>query len=78
MDLTISPKQVAAAEEQYARLKPIIEAKYPGQFIVIDPVNKEYWVAPFLADAFRMGKNAYPDRLFYSFKIDEETTMRMS
>ena len=78
MDLTISPKQVAAAEEQYARLKPTIGAKYPGQFIVIDPVSKEYWIAPFLADAFRMAKLKYPDKLFYSFKIGEETTLRMS
>ena len=77
MDLNISPKQVAAAEEQYARLKPTIEAKYPGQFIVIDPVSKEYWVSPFLADAFRAGKNKLPDRLFYSFKIGSETTTRM-
>jgi hypothetical protein len=78
LDLSISPKQVAIAGEQYARLKPTIEVKYPGQFIVIDPVSKEYWVSPFLADAFRMAKLRFPDRLFQSFKIGEETTLRMS
>ena len=78
MDLTISPKQVAAATEQYARLKSTIEAKYPGQFIVIDPVSKRYWVAPFLADAFRMATLDFPGRLFQSFKIGEETTMMKS
>ena len=76
MDLNISGKMVAAADEQYQQLKPTIEAKYPGQFIVIDPISKEYWIAPFLADAFRMGKNEFPDRLFYSYKIGSESTMR--
>ena len=76
MDLNISQKMVAEANEQYDRLKPTIEAKYPGQFIVIDPISKEYWIAPFLADAFRMAKIAYPERLFYSFKIGSESTMR--
>lgn len=76
MDLTISPKQIAEAKEQYARLKPTIEVKYPGQFIVIDPISKEYWISHILADAFRMAKNQFPDRLFYSFKIGEESALR--
>lgn len=77
MDLSISQKAVVAANEQYAALKPTLEIKYPGQFVVIDPISKEYFIAPFLADAFRKGKNALPDRLFYSFKIGSETTTRM-
>jgi len=76
LDLDLSPKQIAEANEQYQRLKPTVEVKYPGQFIVIDPISKEYWIAPFLADAFRIAKNAYPERLFYSFKIGSESTMR--
>jgi len=76
LDINLSSKQLAEANEQYSRLKPTIETKYPGQFIVIDPISKEYWIAPFLAEAFRMGKDKYPDRLFYSFKIGSETTMR--
>ena len=76
MDLGLSPKQIAAADEQYQRLRPTVEAKYPGQFIVIDPISKEYWIAPFLAEAFRMAKNAYPDKLFYSFKIGSETALK--
>lgn len=76
MDLELSPKQIAAADEQYQRLKPTVEAKYPGQFIVIDPISKEYWVAPFLAEAFRTAKTVYPERLFYSFKVGAETALR--
>ena len=76
MDLNISKKMVAAADEQYQRLKPTIETKYPGQYIAIDPISKEYWIAPFLADAFRMAKIKYPERLFYSYKIGSESTMR--
>lgn len=76
MDLSLSPAQIAEADEQYQRLKPTVEAKYPGQFIVIDPHSKEYWVAPFLAEAFRMAKTAFPERLFYSFKIGAETALR--
>jgi len=76
LDFNLSPKQIAAADEQYQRLKPTVEAKYPGQFIVIDPISKEYWINPFLADAFRMAKNAYPERLFYSYKIGADTTLR--
>jgi len=76
LDINISQKMVAEANEQYARLQPTLEVKYPGQFVVIDPISKEYWIAPFLADAFRLGKNKYPERLFYSFKIGSESTMR--
>lgn len=76
MDFNVSQKQMVEANEQYLRLKPTIEAKYPGQFIAIDPISKEYWIDPFLANAFRKGKNVYPDRLFYSFKIGSESTMR--
>jgi len=77
LDFNLSPKQIAAADEQYQRLKPTVETKYPGQFIVIDPISKEYWINPFLADAFRMAKNAYPERLFYSYKIGADTTLRI-
>lgn len=76
MDLNLSPQQIAAADEQYQRLKPTVETKYPGQYIVIDPLSKEYWVAPFLAEAFRMAKIAYPERLFYSYKIGSETALK--
>jgi len=76
LDLDLSPKQIAAADEQYQRLRPTVEAKYPGQFIVIDPLSKEYWIAPFLAEAFRMAKNTYPERLFYSFKVGAETALK--
>lgn len=77
MDLNISHKQVAAANEQYAILEPTLIVKYPGQYVVIDPISKEYFISPILADAFRQGKNSFPDRLFYSFKIGSETTTRM-
>ena len=77
MDLNISQKAIVAANKQYATLQPTLEAKYPGQFVVIDPISKEYFVSPFLADAFRAGKNKLPNRLFYSFKIGSETTTRM-
>jgi len=76
LDLNLSPQQIAAADEQYQRLRPTVEAKYPGQFIVIDPISKEYWIAPFLAEAFRAAKNAYPEKLFYSFKIGSETALK--
>jgi len=76
LDLNINPEQLALATEEFKRLEPTLIKTKPGQFVVIDPLSKEYWISPILASAFRLAKDKYSDRLFYSFKIGSPTTMR--
>lgn len=77
MDLNINPNQLALATEEFNRLEPTLLKKYPGQFIVIDPISREYWIATSLANAFRQATTKYPSRLTYSFKLGAPSTMKM-
>jgi len=77
LDLIINPDQLAVATEEFKRLEPTLNKKYPGQFVVIDPISKEYWIAPFLANAFRQATTKYPTRLTYSFKLGAPTSLKM-
>lgn len=78
MICNLSKTQVAEAVSVYERLKPSIEKKYIGQFIVIDPISKEYFIGPRLADAIRSAKTKYPDRCFYQIKIGSQSTLTFS
>ena len=68
---------MAKGKEQYDQLKPVIEKKYYGQYIVIEPISHEYFINPRLADALREAKNRYPDREFYSSRIGCEIALSM-
>lgn len=74
----MSPKEMSAAQEEYEQLRPTIEKKYPNQYIVIDPISKEYFIDLTSAAALRKANNAFPNRNFYTFKIGEETTFSFS
>ena len=69
MSATLSPESIKAAQDEYERLRPTIEKKFPGQFIVIDPISKEYFTAAKLATALAAALAKYPGRQFYSTKI---------
>lgn len=78
MTQTLSPRQIAEAKETYERIKFTVEKKYPGQFIVIDPISKEYFINVKLAGALRTAQDRYPGRAFYSGKIGSENVITFS
>lgn len=69
MPVGLSASLMDKGKEQYIKLKPAIEQKYYGQYIVIEPISFEYFISPRLADALREAKNKFPDREFYSTRI---------
>lgn len=78
MICNLSKNQVTEAISVYERLKPTVEKKNLGQFIVIDPISKEYFIDPRLADAIRKAKNKFPDRCFYQIKIGSQSALTFS
>jgi len=69
MVLNLSPELIKRAEEIYDRLKPVIEKKNYGQYIAIDPISNEYFIANKLAAAIIDGKNKLPGREFFTRRI---------
>ena len=74
----MSPKQIVAAQEEYERLRPTIEKKYPNQFIAIDPISFEYFIDPISAGALKKAHDKYPGRNFYVIRIGEPTAFSFS
>ncbi len=77
MTVGLSPGLMANGKAQYDILKPAIEKKYYGQYIVIEPISHEYFISPRLADALREAKNKFPDREFYSARIGFEIALSL-
>lgn len=78
MITALSPGLISAAKDVYERLKPTIEKQHPGQYIVIEPISKEYFIAPRLPDALVAAKSKFPDRMFYSARIGSQSTVTFS
>lgn len=77
MTVGLSPGLMTKGKEQYDILRPSIEKKYYGQYIVIEPFSHEYFINPRLADALRQAKNRFPDREFYSARIGFEIVLSL-
>ncbi|MFH1769089.1 MAG: hypothetical protein ABH833_00285 [Parcubacteria group bacterium] len=77
MTVGLSPGLMVKGKEQYDILKPTIEKKYYGQYIVIEHISHEYFINPRLADALREAKNKFPDREFYSARIGFDIVISM-
>lgn len=67
------PEQIATAKNEYERLRPSLIVKYPGQYIVIDPISKEYFINPVSSVALREATDKYPGRDFLTMKIGPGT-----
>lgn len=74
----MSPRQIALAKEEYERLRPTVEKKYPNQYIAIDPISKEYFMDPVSAVALKKAADRFPGRDFYITRIGAETAFSFS
>lgn len=77
MSVGLSQSLMTNGKAQYEILKPTIEKKYFGQYIAIEPISHEYFIASRLADALRQAKNRFPDREFYSARIGFEMVISL-
>jgi hypothetical protein len=58
--------------KMYNKLAPTLVPHYPGQYVIINTDNGEYWVDYDLLKAVAEAKLKYPDQEFYIAKIGEE------
>jgi hypothetical protein len=56
----------------YDKLAPTLIPHYPGQFIVINTDNSEYWIDVEMLKAVKEAKLKYPDQWFFIAKIGAE------
>jgi len=75
MVIGLNKSAIALAEEEYSKLKYILEKKFPDHYVVIDPYSKVYFTGLTLGKAMRTAKNAHPDREFVCFKLGSETAL---
>ena len=61
----------------YERIRPTIELKFPDQYVVIDPISKEYFIDPSMGLAIAKAQARFPNREFYTNRIGKDTAMSM-
>lgn len=63
-------KSVAAnGKKIYSELEPTLVATSSGQYVSIEPISGEYFIAPSMGVAIGKAKARYPDRAFYTVAI---------
>lgn len=76
--IEMSPREIAIAKEEYERLRPTFEKKYPNQYVAIDPISKEYFIDPVSAVALKKAADRYPGRNFYVIRVGMDTSFSFS
>lgn len=61
----------------YETIRPAIEVRFPGQYVSIDPISKEYFIDPAIGQSLAKAQARFPDRSFYTTQIGERTAMKM-
>lgn len=69
---------VADGKKVYERIQPVLELKFPNQYVTIDPVSKEYFISPSMGGALAKATARFPRRQFYTTQIGKDTAMRMA
>jgi hypothetical protein len=68
---------IEEGKKVYEIIRPSLEVKFPGQFVAIDPISKEYFIDPTIGVALTKANARFPDRQFYTTKIGERAAMTM-
>lgn len=79
-NIILDPEQVSKkGEELYKnKLKPILEPKENGKFVVIDIISEDYFLGNTISEAINNAKEKYPDgRLFHTIKIGYQGVFKM-
>jgi hypothetical protein len=63
-------KSVAASGKKiYDELESMLLTTSPGQYVTIEPVSREHFVAKTMGDAIAKAKAKYPHRTFYTTAV---------
>lgn len=61
----------------YETISPTLELRFPGQYVAIDPISKEYFIDPAIGQSLAKAQARFPNRSFYTTQIGERTAMKM-
>jgi hypothetical protein len=66
------------AERVYAeRLKAVLERSHLNDFVAIEPISGDYFVATTLSEAVQAARKAHPDRLAYALRVGHRTAVHI-
>lgn len=57
------------------RLRSELEASHANEFVAIEPVSGEYFIAQTLSDAIGASRKKYPQRLAHAIRIGHEAAV---
>jgi hypothetical protein len=65
----IDQSVAASGKKIYSELESMLISTSPGQYVAIEPVSKEYFIAKSMGEAISKAKGKYPARTFYTTAI---------
>jgi len=66
---------IRRGKEVYEKIRATLELKYPDQYVSIDPISKEYFIADTLGASLANAHAKFPEREFYTVRIGHDTVM---
>ena len=68
-----------AARRLYdASLRETLEPEYNDQFVAIEPISGEYFLARTLSEAIGASRAKYPDRLAHALRVGHKVTVHLA
>ena len=68
--MTDVDKSIAASGKRvFSEIETMLTAKYPGQYVAIEPTSGQYYVSNTMGGAIAKGRAIYPHRQFYTVGI---------
>jgi hypothetical protein len=78
MNLQNSDDLVHEAELLYQqRLKSQLERSHRDDFVSIEPVSGDYFLAPTLSEAIEAARKAHPDRLVHTVRVGHKVAVQL-
>lgn len=65
----INQSVAASGKKIYSEMESMLLATSPGQYVTIEPVSGEHFIAKTMGDAITQAKAKYPHRTFYTTVI---------
>jgi hypothetical protein len=67
---------VEAAKRLYdEKLRDILEQEHRDEFVAIEPVSGDYFLAKTLSEAIGASRSKYPDRLSHALRVGHKSTV---
>lgn len=57
------------------QLRGKLEPEHNDEFVAIEPVSGEYFLAPTLSEAIGASRSKYPDRLAHALRVGHKATV---